>query len=165
MPRISKYEFDENVTKDDFVIGSDSVTKKTKNYKIQDILDIVLSDIGITPEQIESMLNRIAEIESQFVLTNNEITGLNSNEVLYQSSDRRADLQFTTGTFAAETETINGSDMYYIEFEHNLNKYPSIMVTESGSPEQFCIVPVKYINLNTVRVYFKGKTSGKLHAN
>jgi hypothetical protein len=165
MARISKYEFDKKVTKDDFVIGSDSITKKTKNYKIQDILQILIEDTGIDAEEIQSILDRLSEIESQFVLTNNEITGLNTNEVLYQSADRTADLQFTTNTFATETETINGSDMYYIEFNHNLNKYPSIIVTESGSPEQFCIVPVKYIDLNTVRVYFKGKTSGKLHAN
>ena len=35
MARISKYKFDENVTKDDFVIGSDGPTKLTRNYKLE----------------------------------------------------------------------------------------------------------------------------------
>lgn len=37
MARISKYQFDQDVTKDDFVIGSDGKTKKTRNYKIDDL--------------------------------------------------------------------------------------------------------------------------------
>lgn len=37
MARISKYQFDQNVTKEDFVIGSDGVTKKTRNFKLDDL--------------------------------------------------------------------------------------------------------------------------------
>jgi hypothetical protein len=165
MARISKYGFDQDVTTDDFVIGSDSQTKATKNYKLETILDMFVNNIGISPEQIEAMLNRIAEVESQFVLTNGDITGLNLSEPLYRDADRRADLEFNTNTFAADRENLNNELLYYFDFNHNLDKYPSITVTESGSPEQFCIVPVKYINTNTVRVYFKAKTSGKVHAN
>jgi len=37
MARISKYQFDQEVTKEDFVIGSDGRTKKTRNYKLEDL--------------------------------------------------------------------------------------------------------------------------------
>lgn len=37
MARISKYKIDTDVTKDDFVIGSDGGTKVTRNYKLEDL--------------------------------------------------------------------------------------------------------------------------------
>lgn len=157
MARISKYNFDQDVTKDDFVIGTDSQTKVTKNFKLADIIELFYADKGI--------IDRIEEIESQFILTNGEITQLNTNEVIFQQSDRRADFQFTTNSFAPTQEVLGNESLWYFDFAHNLGKYPSIMVTESGSPDQFCMVPVKYIDTNTVRVYFKAKTSGKVHAN
>lgn len=157
MARISKYKFDQDVTKDDFVIGTDSQTKITKNFKLADIIELFYADKGI--------IDRLEEIESQFILTNGEITQLNTNEVIFQQSDRRADFQFTTNSFAPTQEVLGNESLWYFDFNHNLNKYPSIMVTESGSPNQFCMVPVKYIDTNTVRVYFKAKTSGKVHAN
>jgi hypothetical protein len=157
MARISKYKFDQDVTKDDFVIGTDSQTKVTKNFKLADVIELFYADKGI--------IDRIEEIETQFVLTNGEITQLNTSEVIFQQSDRRADFQFTTSTFAPSQEVLGNESLWYFDFTHNLDKYPSIMVTESGSPDQFCMVPVKYIDTNTVRVYFKSKTSGKVHAN
>lgn len=39
MARISKYQFDQKVTKEDFVIGSDGQTKKTRNYKLEDLAE------------------------------------------------------------------------------------------------------------------------------
>ena len=80
-------------------------------------------------------------------------------------SDKQAVLTFDSSNFAADSETINGSSMRYVEWSHNLNKRPSITVAESGSPEQVAHVPVKYINDNTVKVYFTGTTSGKIYAN
>ena len=157
MARISKYKFDQDVTKDDFVIGTDSQTKVTKNFKLADVIELFYADQGI--------IDRIEEIESQFILTNGEITQLNTSEVIFQQSDRRADFQFTTNSFAPTQEVLGNESLWYFDFTHNLDKYPSIMVTESGSPDQFCMVPVKYIDTNTVRVYFKAKTSGKVHAN
>ena len=172
MARISTYAKDTQVTGDDKLIGSSyegmvngRPTFVTKNFLISSLLDYFEDGIGITAEDIQNILNRISEIEGQFILTGGNITGLNTSEVLYQEADRRAELSFTTNTFATEAETINGSLMNYFDFTHNLDKYPSIMVTESGSPDQFCMVPVKYIDTNTVRVYFKGKTSGKVYAN
>lgn len=37
MARISKYQFDDKVTRDDFVIGSDGKTKVTRNYRLEDL--------------------------------------------------------------------------------------------------------------------------------
>lgn len=39
MARISKYQFDQTVTGDDFVIGSDGITKKTRNYRLTDLTE------------------------------------------------------------------------------------------------------------------------------
>jgi len=155
MARISKYRFDTDVTAEDFVVGSDSQTKATKNYRLRDIIDLFSRDF----------ISRIEELETQYILTDGIITGLNKDEITYLEADRRQDYEFTTNTFAASQESLNGNLLWYFDFQHNLEKYPSIMVTESGSPDQFGMVPVKYIDLNTVRVYFKTKTSGKVHAN
>jgi hypothetical protein len=172
MARISTYAKDTQVTADDKVIGSSyegMVNGRpqfvTKNFLISSLMEYFENTIGITADDIQNILNRIGEIEGQFVLTNGNITGLDKSEALYADADRRAELTFTTNTFATETESINGSTMNYFDFAHNLDKYPSIMVTETGSEDQFCMVPVKYIDVNTVRVYFKGKTSGKVYAN
>jgi len=90
-------------------------------------------------------------------------------------ADKHAALTFTSSSFASTTdsdgnvthltESINGSTMKYVDFQHDLSKRPSITVAESGSPEQVAHVPVKYINDNKVRVYFTGTTSGKIYAN
>ena len=85
-------------------------------------------------------------------------------------SDKTEELTFTSSTFARSggsllTETISGSVMPYVIFNHNLNKKPSITVEQEGSPGQVAMMPVKYINNNTVRVYFTGTTSGVIYAN
>jgi hypothetical protein len=41
MAKISKYKFDEKVTREDFVIGSDGFTRKTRNYKMSDIVEFL----------------------------------------------------------------------------------------------------------------------------
>lgn len=85
--------------------------------------------------------------------------------IMLAGGDKHKELSFTTNTFEAGTEVINGSAMRYFDFTHNLNKYPSITATEVGSPDQVALVPVKYLNTNTVRVYFTGLTNGKIYAN
>ena len=79
-------------------------------------------------------------------------------------------LTFSTSTFVDadgndQTETLSGVTYFYFNFDHNLGKKPSITVTEAGSPDVKAFVPVKYINDNRVRVYFTGKTNGKVYAN
>ena len=79
-------------------------------------------------------------------------------------ADKNDSLSFTASDFDG-TETVSGSSMQYLDFTHNLGKKPAITVTEQGSPNEVCLVPVKYINNNTVRVYFTGTTSGTIFAN
>lgn len=64
MARISKYNLDTEVTKDDFLIGSDGVTKATRNYKINDLTDffskedIILGDkFSYTYDQSSTLAN------------------------------------------------------------------------------------------------------------
>ena len=90
--------------------------------------------------------------------------------LLPEGADAHKELIFTASTFvrvngALQFETINGSSMCYIDFEHNLSKFPSISAEQEGSPGQVALMPVKYINNNKVRVYFGGTTSGKIFAN
>ena len=105
------------------------------------------------------------------VISQEKTNGSFTNEKFYAiisiggGSDKQAVLTFDSSNFAADSETINGSSMRYVQWSHNLNKRPSITVAESGSPEQVAHVPVKYINDNTVKVYFTGTTSGKIYAN
>ena len=85
-------------------------------------------------------------------------------------ADKTDTLTFSTTTFVDadgddQTETLSGITYFYFNFDHNLGKKPSITVTEAGSPDVKAFVPVKYINDNRVRVYFTGKTNGKVYAN
>ena len=85
-------------------------------------------------------------------------------------ADKTDALTFSTTTFVDsdgndQTETLSGITYFYFNFDHNLGKKPSITVTEAGSPDVKAFVPVKYINDNRVRVYFTGKTNGKVYAN
>ena len=81
--------------------------------------------------------------------------------------DKHDSLIFTSQTFGspANTELFDGVTYVYLDFEHNLGKYPSVTVTEGSNPDRVCFVPVKYIDNNTVRVYFRGTTSGTIYVN
>ena len=94
-------------------------------------------------------------------LTNEKIYAIIS---IGSGADKSDTLSFSASDFDG-TETVSGSSMAYIDFAHNLGKKPAITVTEQGSPNEVCLVPVKYINNNTVRVYFTGTTSGTIFAN
>ncbi len=85
------------------------------------------------------------------------------------AGDKSTSLTFSPTNFAGHPnlseETVNGSTMNYIDWQHNLNKYPSITVTEAFSTTGAGFVPYKYVNANKVRVYFTGGTNGKIYAN
>ena len=118
----------------------------------------------VTQDSVETDFYDIA-------ISQEKANGSFTNEKFYAiisiggGSDKQAVLTFDSSNFAADPETINGSSMRYVQWSHNLSKRPSITVAESGSPEQVAHVPVKYINDNTVKVYFTGTTSGKIYAN
>ena len=97
-------------------------------------------------------------------------TGVYAFSAFSGGADKHEELEFTSSTFVRvagdlQFETINGSNMCYIDFEHKLNKKPSISAEQEGSPGQVALMPVKYIDNNKVRVYFGGTTSGKIFAN
>ena len=56
MARISKYKFDENVTENDFVIGSDGTTKKTRNFKLDDLTNFFAKQQEILGNKFSSVL-------------------------------------------------------------------------------------------------------------
>jgi len=45
--------------------------------------------------------------------------------------------------------------------EHNLNKYPSVMVIDSGN--NVIYTEVQYLSINTLEIRFNGATSGKAY--
>ena len=110
-------------------------------------------------------------------ITSTKHNGSFGNEKFYAiismgggGADKSTELVFTSSSFATSggsllTETINGSSMPYVVFNHNLGKKPAISVEQEGSPGQVALMPVKYMNNSTVRVYFTGTTSGKIYAN
>lgn len=110
----------------------------------------------------------LTAITSNGSIVNDKIYGV---DIFPESGgDKTGELVFTSSSFATSggsllTETINGSSMPYVVFNHNLGKKPSISVEQEGSPGQVALMPVKYINNSTVRVYFTGTTSGKIYAN
>lgn len=108
--------------------------------------------------------------------TPTKFNGSFTNEKFYAiisiggGADKTDTLSFSTTTFVDgdgndQIETLSGVNYFYFNFDHNLGKKPSITVTEAGSPDVKAFVPVKYINDNRVRVYFTGKTNGKVYAN
>lgn len=61
MARIAKYSFDSQVTADDFVIGSDSVNKRTRNYKVGDLAAFFAAN---QPGRITYKYNQTADFEN-----------------------------------------------------------------------------------------------------
>jgi hypothetical protein len=110
-------------------------------------------------------------LDLQFKSGNGNISNLENYSIrAMPDSDKHVELQFANSNFvrvngALQFETINGSNMCYIDFEHNLGKKPAISAEQEGSPGQVAMMPVKYINNNKVRIYFTGTTSGKIFAN
>lgn len=47
MARISKYTFDDQISGDDFLIGSDGRTKKTRNYRLEDLVEYLRNQSGL----------------------------------------------------------------------------------------------------------------------
>jgi hypothetical protein len=80
MSRISTYKFDQTVTKNDFVIGSDSTTKYTRNYKLQDLASFfgkLQSVLGDKFAYIYDQSLAFDELEKQNITFNNR-TQLNT---------------------------------------------------------------------------------------
>jgi hypothetical protein len=196
MARISSYQLDQVITGDDFVIGSDALTKKTKNYRLSDLavyfaqninIDGVLYDVANISTKVDNIntlftydapLGNPTGFSTEFIEFLNTIlvegTGITINYdeeagdiTITTTPDKHDSLSFTTATFGspANEETFDGVTYKYIDFVHNLEKFPAVTVTETSNPDRICYVPIKYIDNNTVRVYFRGVTSGTVYVN
>ena len=88
----------------------------------------------------------------------------------------------TTSSVAIKQPSINvsvggviggGDDAHFVfsqevvsrvwEIEHNLNKYPSVTIVDSG--DNVLYTEIEYINKNTLEVRFEASTSGKAYMN
>lgn len=197
MARISSYQLDQVITDNDFVVGSDAVTRITKNYRLSDLAKYFASNITIdgTAYSISDISTNVDNINELVTFDGDSlgsVTGFSStfigflNEVLVEGTgitiaynevddnitistipDKHDSLSFTTSTFGtpANEETFDGVTYKYFDFVHNLDKYPAVTVTETSNPDRICYVPIKYIDNNTVRVYFRGVTSGTVYVN
>ncbi len=196
MARISSYQLDQVITDNDFVVGSDAVTRITKNYRLSDLAEYFAANISIdgTEYSISDISTSVDNINTLFTYDTplGDPTGLSStfleflNDILVGGTgisivyddvagdititttpDKHDSLSFTTATFGtpANEETFDGVTYKYFDFVHNLEKYPAVTVTETSNPDRICYVPIKYIDNNTVRVYFRGVTSGTVYVN
>ena len=64
MARISKYTFDENVTEDDFVIGSDGRTKKTRNFRLEDLTNFFAKQQEILGNKFSYKYNQTGSVDT-----------------------------------------------------------------------------------------------------
>ena len=64
MARISKYKFDENETENDFVIGSDGATKKTRNFKLDDLTNFFAKQQEILGNKFSYTYNQLATYDA-----------------------------------------------------------------------------------------------------
>lgn len=76
MARISKYQFDQEVTKEDFVIGSDGRTKKTRNYKLEDLTNFFAKQDAILGNQFAYIYG---QGENKLALSSGKLSFNNSN--------------------------------------------------------------------------------------
>lgn len=196
MARISSYQLDQVITDNDFVVGSDAVTRITKNYRLSDLAEYFAANISIdgTEYSISDISTSVDNVNTLFTYDTplGDPTGFSSsflgflNDILVEGTgisivyddvagditisttpDKHDSLSFTTATFGtpANEETFDGVTYKYFDFVHNLEKFPAVTVTETSNPDRICYVPIKYIDNNTVRVYFRGVTSGTVYVN
>ena len=82
---------------------------------------------------------------------------------IFAEGDKHKELSFTTNTFEAGTEVINGSAMRYFDFNHNLNKFPSATTVDSAGSQ--VVGDIQHIDLNSFKITFKAAFQGKVYAN
>lgn len=85
MARISTYPNDNRISLEDKWIGTDSVGITTKNFTVESLfvyfqenLSVDVGDLAV----IETLQGRLDEIETEFVITSSNITGLSATSVI-----------------------------------------------------------------------------------
>lgn len=83
MAKISNYQFDQNVTKDDFVIGSDHATRFTRNFKMQDLARFFGTQQLVLGDKFAYIYNQLSDYLN---LSKQEITFNNKSQLNTQFS-------------------------------------------------------------------------------
>jgi hypothetical protein len=85
MGRINQYPLDAEVNFNDKLLGSDAGQFVTKNFSIQQLFTFFQQNLAIETEDfliIEDHEARLDEIETEFTITNSDITGLSATSVI-----------------------------------------------------------------------------------
>ena len=135
MARISKYKFDENVTRDDFVIGSDGKTKKTKNYKMADIVEFLGTQDPI--------------LGDKFAYTYNQNVALGALKQGEISFNNRADIETRFSNVAQiylNRVNIYGVDVY--EYLNKIKDYDAVLnLHVANNPIYTGVFVVRSVNI------------------
>lgn len=156
MARISKYQFDQDVTKDDFVIGSDGKTRKTRNYKLDDLTNFFAKQDAILGNQFAYVYG---QGENKLALTEGKMSFNNSN--------------ISSTPFIGITEVYlnrynaSGNDVYaYLQAMHNydglLELYNAQNTTSFGvfKPQSINLLQNDVIKLTVDAVSANGTITG-----
>ena len=85
MGRINQYPLDDEVNLNDKLLGSDAGQFVTKNFSIQQLFTYFQQNLSIDTQDlvvIENHEARLDEIETEFVITSSDITGLSATSVI-----------------------------------------------------------------------------------
>tara|TARA_R100001460_G_scaffold4620_1_gene12954 strand:+ start:1833 stop:2516 length:684 start_codon:yes stop_codon:yes gene_type:complete len=227
MARISRYDFDTSVSKEDKFIGTDSSGLSTKNFKLEDIGKFLNSAslISVNGQIVFKLIsgnlfqgqfkanatnfNNVTSFEFSSVNVNNQdISDYleffdNQNILITQSDNQNNYGHYTLTNFTANTDSVtftvaflegngsliqekdyamsfstkgitdknfvsellnfNSSNNFTQTITHNLKKFPSVHVIDSGGSH--VIGDVTHLNNNSFTITFKSTFSAKVHVN
>jgi hypothetical protein len=135
MARISKYKLDEKVTKEDFVIGSDGFTKKTRNYRMSDIVEFLGTQDPI--------------LGDKFAYTYNQNVALGALKQGEISFNNRADIETRFSSVAQiylNRVNIYGVDVY--EYLNKIKDYDAVLnLHVANNPIYTGVFVVRSVNI------------------
>tara|TARA_R100000329_G_C7600797_1_gene213087 strand:- start:539 stop:1270 length:732 start_codon:yes stop_codon:yes gene_type:complete len=149
--------------------GGQSIVAVLNTYLNKDIIISQVQDPSIFAVYNVTAIAQIGE-QTKYRLTMDHVNSNNDsnnkgllNNLYYnivpwngaQDKDFKSDF--------SNSDLILENGEYYFAFTHNLGKFPSITVKISTG--QVVEVPVKHINKNESRIFFKGQNSGTVYAN
>ena len=114
-------------------------------------------EVGYT--RLDSWLQYVAGTSEGWVLS--ALLGKDLYDKLMTLTDRVSDVEGADSDKHYAFNQGTPSDVWVVN--HNLSKYPAVMVVDSGHTE--IIGDISYIDLNTVRVSFSSAFSGKVFCN
>jgi len=140
--RIKNYPYDPNVTVNDYVIGTDSVTGKSYSYKITDVLG------GVPPTAVEDLSNVV-------------FTNLASGETFQWDGVNWVNVPMPVSDKTySHVQSVPAASWV---ITHNLGKYPAVMVMDSSF--EVVVGNIVYDSINQLTVTFSGAFSGRAELN